>query len=167
MQNATTRGLRWGARIVTLSWGQASNSRLGDVDRVYDDVVLNQWRTVTKSAGNTTPAAARCQAPLDGTITAPGGAYNVITVGGFDDHNTAVWSDDTVDECSSTINPISTHNDREKPDIAAPGQHQSLHPVPRISWMPGDCVSPHGSGASALLIARTAGSPRAQIFAPR
>jgi len=158
MQNATTRGLRWGARIVTLSWGQDRMSLLAELDRFYDEVVLNQWRTVTKSAGNTTPGgSARCQTPLNGTITSPGGAYNVITVGGYDDHNTSNWRDDTVDECSSTVNPLSTHNDREKPDLVAPSVNINVvAPGPaRLLEVSGTSIAaPMVAGTSALLIER-------------
>jgi hypothetical protein len=155
MQDATWRSLRWGARVVNLSWGHDTSSNLRGLDRFYDEVVLNQWRTVVKSAGNTTPGAGCRDLPQDGTITSPGLAYNVITVGGFDDRNTPAWSDDTVYECSSFLNPRSTHNDREKPDLAAPAVNINVvAPGPaKLQDVTGTSIAaPMVVGASALLI---------------
>ena len=158
LQAASTRGVRWGARILNLTWGLDTQSALGGMDRFYDEIVLNQWRTVTKSAGNTTPGGPNCfQNPFDGTITSPGGAYNVITVGGFDDKNTPTWNDDSIYECSSTLEPISIHNDREKPDLAAPAVNINVVvPGPaNLAQVTGtSAAAPVVAGTSALLIER-------------
>jgi subtilisin family serine protease len=45
----------------------------------------------------------------------------VITVGNFDDRNTVGWGDDLMSGCSSWRDPSSTHSDREKPEVSAPG----------------------------------------------
>jgi subtilisin family serine protease len=90
-------------------------------DRFYDSMVINQWRTVVKSAGNR--GAAGCDAGTDGDVTSPGLGYNVITVGNFDDRNTFVWNDDVMAPCSSWRNPKSTRGDRQKPEVAAPGEN--------------------------------------------
>ena len=156
LQDASTRGVRWGARIFDLTWGHDTKGSLGGMDRFYDEIVLNQWRTVTKAAGNTTPAGPNCfETPFDGTIPSPGGAYNVITVGGFDDHNTVTWADDTVYECSSFIDPISLHNDREKPDLAAPAVNLNVvgpGPANLIQVTGTSGAAPIVAGTSALLI---------------
>jgi subtilisin family serine protease len=122
LEAASSRAVTWGARAISMSWGLDTQLMTGLTDRFYDDVVFNQWRTVIKSAGNR-----GCQIPGDATsgpgsgmTTSPGLGYNVITVGGFDDHDTPTWADDTMYVCSSFANPISTHGDREKPEVVAP-----------------------------------------------
>jgi hypothetical protein len=158
LQSASTRGVQWGARIINLTWGLDTGRALGAMDRFYDEIVLNQWRTVTKSAGNTTPGGAGCfQNPNDGTITSPGGAYNVITVGGFDDNNTVTWNDDSVYVCSSALNPTSIFGDREKPDLAAPAVNLTVVSPGPANWMTRSGTSgaaPVVAGTSALLIER-------------
>lgn len=151
MQNTTTRGIRWGARIVTLSWGHDVGRRPVSLDKFYDEVVLNQWRTVTKSAGNKTPGSSCTDTPLTSVITSPGLAYNVITVGGFDDHNTADWKDDSMYECSSTLNPISLHNDREKPELVAPATNITV-----VAPGPANFQTVSGTSVAAPMVAATA-----------
>ena len=41
LQAASTRGVRWGARILNLTWGLDTQSALGGMDRFYDEIVLN------------------------------------------------------------------------------------------------------------------------------
>jgi hypothetical protein len=154
LQSASTRGVRWGARIINLTWGHDRQSVLGDLDRFYDEIVLNQWRTVTKAAGNTN--GPNCpENPFDGTTPSPGLAYNVIAVGGFDDRNTVNWSDDTIYDCSSTINPISTHSDREKPELSAPAVNIKVvapGPANLLDVTGTSIAAPIVAGTSALLI---------------
>ena len=155
MEDTTTRGLRWGARIVNISWGHDTQSEPRGLDKFYDDVVLNQWRTVAKSAGNTTPGPGCSELPLDGTITSPGLGYNVITVGGFNDHNSPGWNDDTIYDCSSTKNPTSLHSDREKPDLAAPAVNINVvapGPALLLDVTGTSVASPVVAGTSALLM---------------
>lgn len=113
LQNRSTAAADWGARALNLSWGRDTNLVPGANDRFYDDMVINRFRTVVKSAGN--------QGGGDNDVTSPGLAYNVITVGNFDDRNTANWSDDVMNSTSSWGDPKSTNGDREKPELAAPG----------------------------------------------
>jgi subtilisin family serine protease len=157
LQNATTRAVRWGTRIVSLSWGiNPPSAGPAAMDRFYDDIVLNEWRSVTKSAGNSNPGGPNCfQFPTDGTITSPGRAYNIITVGGFDDKNTAIWFDDSEYVCSSRVNPPSLHNDREKPELAAPAVNVHVVGQGPANMIVADGTSfaaPAVAGLSALLI---------------
>jgi hypothetical protein len=117
LQARSTAAADWGARALNLSWGSDTNLALGAGDRFYDDMVMNRARTVVKSAGNRAGACAG-----DGDVTSPGLAYNVITVGNVDIRRTTGRGDDVMGGCSSFGDPTSTMGDREKPEVAAPGQ---------------------------------------------
>jgi hypothetical protein len=154
LEEASSRAVTWGARAISMSWGLDAALQTGDTDRFYDDIVFNHWRTVIKSAGNR-----GCRIPGDptsgagsGMTTAPGLGYNVITVGGFDDHDTPTWADDTVYACSSFANPLSTHGDREKPEIVAPAVNLTVTKTGPANL---DTVS-GTSGASPLVLSGAA-----------
>lgn len=117
LQAASDRARNWGARAMNLSWGSYAGTGPGAMDRFYDNMVINHWRTVVVAAGN---GDAPC-APGTGITGSPARAYSVITVGNFDDKNTTLWGDDTMGLCSSYVDPTSQHSDREKPDLSAPG----------------------------------------------
>jgi hypothetical protein len=117
LQAAANRARNWGARAINLSWGSYAGTGPGAMDRFFDDMVINHWRTVVIAAGN---AAWPCW-PFNGITGSPARAYNVITVGNFDDRNTVGLGDDTVGLCSSFVDPTSLHGDRHKPEVAAPG----------------------------------------------
>ena len=122
LMEASTRAANWGARVISMSWGLDTQLKAAGVDRFYDDMTFNRWRTVVKSAGNRgckTPAD-ESSGPGSGLTTTPGLGFNVITVGGFDDADTGPWADDSLYVCTSFANPISTHGDREKPELSAP-----------------------------------------------
>jgi subtilisin family serine protease len=125
---ASSRAANWGARAINMSWGFDTGLAMRDNDRFYDDMTLNRWRTIVKSAGNrgcATPGD-EFSGPGSGITTSPGLGFNVITVGGFDDKNTASWSDDSLYTCTSFANPMSTHADREKPELSAPAANLTL-----------------------------------------
>ena len=150
---ASSRAANWGARAINLSWGQASGNTPGPSDRFYDDLVFNRFRTITKSAGN------RGDNPgcvgRDNMITSPGLAYNVITVGGIDDRNTPIGSDDTMYSCSSFTNPTSTSSDREKPELVAPAVNLTLAtngPANLVTVTGTSGAAPQVAAAAALLI---------------
>ena len=119
LQDRSTAAANAGARALNLSWGSNIGLTPGANDRFYDDMVMNRARTVVKSAGNQNGS---CGAG-NGNVTSPGLAYNVTAVGNFDDGNTAAWGNDFMDSCSSFRDPSSTHNDREKPEVSAPGSN--------------------------------------------
>lgn len=119
LQSRSTAAADWGASALNLSWGSNIGLAPGADDKFYDNLVINRFRTVVKSAGNR--GTTGCTAGTDGNVTSPGLAYNVVTVGNFNDKNTVSWTGDTMDPCSSWRDPTSAHNDREKPEVSAPG----------------------------------------------
>jgi subtilisin family serine protease len=88
----------------------------------------------------------------------PGTAFNVITVGNFDDKNSVAWSGDTMNVCSSWRDPTSTNGDREKPEMSAPGTNiNTTHTA--SPWIGANVTgtsfsSPIVAAAAALLIDR-------------
>ena len=118
LQNASTRAADWGARAMNLSWGSNIGLTPGPNDRFYDDMVMWRARSVIKSAGNQNGSCGFG----DGNITTPGLAYNVTAVGNVNDNGTTGLGDDFMSGCSSFKDPTSGHNDREKPEVAAPGR---------------------------------------------
>jgi len=111
MQQRSTAAVDWGARILNLSWGSDIGLTPGVNDRFYDQLWFTRTRFIVKSSGNQI------------NITSPGLAYNVITVGNFDDKNTPDWDDDVMNPNSSwkESDPLVNPNDREKPEVVAPG----------------------------------------------
>jgi len=98
--------------VLNNSWGGNDLSgSLNEHDRHLDYLVRNSTCTSTVSAGN------------DGTdighyVGSPGKAYNVITVGVYDDKGTLSWDDDTIHPGSSYTDPSTGC---EKPEVAASG----------------------------------------------
>lgn len=154
---STWAALFFGARTFNLSFGNAfAGGVLGALDRYYDSLVLNNWRTVVPAAGNTGVA---------GFVNTPGTAYNVVTVGSYDDRNSTFWPDDVMSSFSSTLNPLSWIGDRIKPEVAAPGSN--INSTTNASPWTGPVGSgtsyaaPAVTGISALLMQR---SPALQIW---
>lgn len=154
LQSQSTAAVDWGARVLNLSWGSNTDLVPGANDRFYDDLVINRFRTVVKSAGN---EAGPCGSGT-GNVTSPGLAYNVITVGNFDDRNTVGWPDDIMESCSSWKDPTSTHGDREKPEVSAPGANITSTTV-ASPWTGGigsgtSYAAPMVTGVAALMMQR-------------
>ncbi|MEZ4363350.1 MAG: S8 family serine peptidase [Kofleriaceae bacterium] len=148
----STAASSWGARAFNLSFGSNAGTQPGALDNYYDDLVQNGWRTVVVSAGNSGPSA---------IVGSPGRAYNVLTVGAIDDHNTIPWLGDTMSTFSSSLDPVSLHGDREKPEVVAPGTSITTT-SPTSPWV-GATVSgtsfsaPITTGSAALLMRRSSG----------
>ncbi len=139
--NTSTFNLSWGSTFPT--------GHLNYVDREFDRLVRDGWRTVVASAGNSGYTWEY--------VGTPAAAYNLIGVGAFDDKNTTAWSNDTMASFSSWRDPISTHNDREKPEVAAPGVNilSTIGSSPWISSASGtSCSAPMVTGTSALMMQR-------------
>lgn len=119
LQARSTAAAAWGAQIFNLSFGGDSSGKVEGLARFYDDMVINRRRTIVVAGGNY--GAPDCTQGTSGNVATPALAYNVISVGSFDDQNTRNWGDDKMYRCSSWRNPISTHSDRQKPEVVAPG----------------------------------------------
>lgn len=98
--------------IMNNSWGGNNYSDdLNQHDRHLDYIVRHNACTVVVAAGNSGSAAGHY-------VGSPAKAYNVITVGNYDDDGTLTWNDDTMSNSSSYNNPSTGC---EKPEIAASG----------------------------------------------
>jgi hypothetical protein len=106
------------ADVSNNSWGLDSCGYDGSVNvwgRHADYIVRYIWDTVTASAGNNGLCTAK------GYVNSVGSGFNTIAVGNYDDLGTIQSSDNVMWPTSSWEDPISLHNDREKPEVAAPG----------------------------------------------
>lgn len=130
------------ADILNNSWGPQCGSNDGNLDihaRQADYIVRYVWDTVVAAAGNN--GSCGSGAFVDGVAS----GHNVIAVGNFNDQGTTSWSDDAMSAGSSYQDPTSTHGDREKPDVAAPGT--SITSL--LMAAPGTCPTGNvGSGTS-------------------
>ncbi len=149
LQCASTQQANRGARTFNLSWGSYSYLINGD-SNYYDYMVRDRYRTVVAASGNSG----------GGTPANPSNAYNIISVGAFDDHDTVYKSDDTMASFSSYRNPNSAHGDRTKPEVAAPGVdiNSTIHANPWVGvYGSADGTSyaaPWVTGISALMMQR-------------
>jgi hypothetical protein len=105
-----------GADILNASIGWCPGTTQMDViDKAFDYYARTENRMVVVAAGNNDP-----NCPFD-YVNSPAKGWNVLSVGAYDDHNDANWSNDTMAGFSEWVNPASIHNDHEKPEIVAPG----------------------------------------------
>ena len=113
LQNRANAAVTWGARVLNLSFGGDSDRMPDGGARFFDDLAFTERVTVVASAGNS--------GNENGNVLSPGLGFNVLAVGNYNDRNTAAWSDDQMAPSSSYRDPLSFRNDREKPDVCAPG----------------------------------------------
>jgi len=134
-----------GAQVISCSW---SIYRWGGCDGhcllcEKADECVSKGVVVVKSAGN---------AGELGPIGCPGNAFNVITVGAIDDHDTQNIHDDTLLD-SSSRGP--TQDGRPKPDVVAPGWN-IMSPNATTGGYSNfgytSAATPHVAGVAALLL---------------
>jgi len=80
--------------------------------RALDDLVRGGADSQYVAAGNDGNTAC---------VGSPATAWNVVSVGAFDDKGSLAWSGDTMATFSSGADPASDNGDRQEPDLAAPG----------------------------------------------
>ena len=126
--------LQWafdqGAQVVNFSAVFEEDNNVNWLDRAFDYWARQRFRAIVSAAGNS-----------GGSIGSPAKAWSVITVGAADDNNNPDWSDDQMWPDSAYVNPISPHNDREKPEVTTVGANI-------VSLGIGDAVPPPSSGTS-------------------
>jgi hypothetical protein len=101
------------ADVTSGSWGFDNGGSLQVHDRHTDYVVRNTRHFVDDAAGNSGNS---------GFVSTPGSAFNSVTVACSYDYNTCDVGNDRISSFSSGRDPYSAHNDRELPEITAPGE---------------------------------------------
>lgn len=95
---------------------------LHQIDRAFDYSFRQARIPIVVAAGN--------RGSVAGNVMSPGKAWNVITVGGIDDHDTGSWGDDEIFqvgvEGSSRVNPQSPNVDKEKPEVMGVGEDVTM-----------------------------------------
>lgn len=105
-----------GAEVVNVSYGWCPGTdQMDSIDRAFDHYARLRLRMITVAAGNND---ANCPYTY---VDSPAKAWNVLTVGAYDDHNNPNWFDDSIATFSAWDNPASLNNDHEKPEVVAPG----------------------------------------------
>lgn len=118
MMAATDCVIANGAVAVNMSFGSETNGYFNAFARYVDRVVYNTGRTISVAVSNI----------CANRMGSPEIAFNCLAVGAFGDNNTTSFAGD-IPPCtgavdfSAYLDPISPSNDREEPDIVAPGHN--------------------------------------------
>lgn len=129
--------------VITMSWHYTSEETSGDLhsrDIYFDYMVAHYpYPTIFVSAGN----------QADEDAYASGKGYNFFGVGDVVNDGDGNRCCDTIKAASSWINPDTIHNDREIPEISAPG---SRHDLLGSSFGGTSCATPVSASISTLLM---------------
>lgn len=105
-----------GADVINSSYTVSSgDDDMHELDRAYDYLVRHAFLSMPTGAGNM---------EAGNHTGTPGKAYNIITVGAFEDQNDPNWSNDSMWASSAYQNPKTDdgrYGDREKPEVVAVG----------------------------------------------
>ncbi len=142
------------ADVVNISLGQDTATGSEEARRYFDSMAAVDGRLPVAAAGNYVTFG-------HWNILSPGTAYNVLTVGGIDDRNTASRSDDRIwyypgSNGSTYRDPAGTawnqHGDFNKPNVSAPAA--SVRTANGLGASGTSVASPIVAGIAAQLIAR-------------
>lgn len=120
MMAATDCVIANGASAVNMSFGNETNGVFNAFARFVDRTVYNTGRSIVVAVSNV----------CANRVGSPEIAFNAVAVGSFSDRNTVGFGDDVhscnavlpaTDRHSAFLDPISPSNDREEPDLVAPG----------------------------------------------
>lgn len=143
------------ADIVNVSLGHDSATGREEGRRYFDSVGWEDGRLVVAAAGNFTTFG-------NWDVVSPGTSYNVLTVGGITDRNTAGWSDDRLwfapgsngaNYRDRTDAPWNPNGDYNKPNLSAPAV--SVQTANGIIGDGTSIASPIVAGIAAQLVARS------------
>jgi hypothetical protein len=154
-------GLVWaidqaGAHVVNYSAGFCTGPNGMDIiDRAFDYYARLKARLLVVASGNS-----NCPTFAD-YVVSPGKAWNVLTVGAYNDQSNADWPDDVMSSFSSWRNPNTSYGALEKPEIVAVGENVvgiglNGNLITNYNLNSGTSfAAPQVSGLAALLIHRT------------
>lgn len=147
-----------GATALNSSWGINTIGSSTTISKYYDQKVKENRVFIASAAGNCDDNFGLYQC----SVISPAIAYNVMAVGGYDDHNTANLDDDTPYRFSSYLDPFTS---AAKPEIVAPAvaikttdEYNSFEdPLTPGRGATGTSVAaPHVAAAADLMIQRNA-----------
>lgn len=143
------QGVEWliskNVNVINMSAGIAGISNSGEytyIEKWLDHIAINHSVHFVKSAGNT-----------GNYVSAPGLAYNIITVGNLNDNNSDQYSISQVLRSSSAYMEATTNSNcipTNKPELVAPGTNITTNSLSSFSGT--SAAAPHVTGVIAQLL---------------